>query len=107
MRTGRLLFVLLAAAVLTAQTPSEIEESQAQLKAAQEKSDWPAVVEKGIALGAMLSQAAAQPKPESFQDDAWKNQLERWRAERVQAEFACYDATLRETDPAKKVKMLE
>src|SRR6266404_5074572 len=109
MRTGKplVLVTLLAVAILAAREPSPIEEAQKELKAAQEKSDWAAVVEKGIALGSMLSKAAAQPKPESFEDAAWKNQVERWRAERVQAEFACFDATMRETDPAKKVKLLE
>jgi tetratricopeptide (TPR) repeat protein len=104
----RQLIVAIAIAVLAAaQQQSEIDEAQKQIKAAQEKSDWAGVVQAATSAGSLLAKAIAAPKPESMSDEAWKNTQERLRAERVQAEYACLDASNKETDPAKRVKLLE
>ena len=86
---------------------SGIDDAEKQMKAAQEKSDWAGVVQYGVAEGSLISKALTGSKPDTATDALWNNTLERWRAQRVQAEYACFDATVRETDPAKKVKLLE
>jgi len=108
---GSFLLLCLAAAVPAlcrqAEVQTAIDDVEKAMKAAQEKSDWAGVVQNGVAMGALLSKALTMSKPETFTDAVWTNTLERWRAQRVQAEYACFDATIRETDPAKKVKLLE
>jgi len=93
--------------VCAAQSQTEAEEAQKQMKAAQEKGDWAAVVQHGANVGALLAKAIATPKPDEISDENWKATQERLKAERVQAEYACLDASNKETDPAKRVKLLE
>jgi tetratricopeptide (TPR) repeat protein len=111
MTVKRQLVVMIAIGVLVtaagAQPQDELEQVQKQLKAAQEKSDWAGVLQAGTAAGALLAKAIAAPKSESMTDDFWKNTQERLRAERVQAEYACLDASNKETDPAKRIKLIE
>lgn len=97
--------VLLGAA--SAQSPEQIEEAEKQLKDAQDKSDWAAVLQTGIALDSMIDKALAATKPETTTDEFWKNSQDRLKAEKAQAEYACLDATNKETDPAKRIKLLE
>jgi tetratricopeptide (TPR) repeat protein len=108
---GSVLLLCLAAGVPAlcqrAEVQSGIDGAEKAMKVAQEKSDWAGVVQNGVALGSLLSKALTGEKPNTFTDEVWKNTLERWRAQRVQAEYACFDATIREGDPAKKVKLLE
>src|SRR5258708_30883245 len=94
------LFALAGTLILPAQS-TEAEEAQKLMKAAQEKGDWAAVVQHGVNVGALLAKAIAAPKPEEVSDDRWKETQERLKAERVQAEYACLEASSKETDPAK------
>jgi tetratricopeptide (TPR) repeat protein len=108
---GSLVAVWVVAAVPVLGQQSEIQagidDAEKQMKAAQEKSDWAGVVQNGVNAGNLLSKALAGSKPDTATDAVWNNTLERWRAQRVQAEYACFDATIHESDPTKKVKLLE
>jgi tetratricopeptide (TPR) repeat protein len=84
-----------------------IEEAQKQMTAAQEKKNWAGVVQNGVAAAGLIVKALALPKPESATAEFWTNTQDRWRAQKVQAEYACFNATSQESDPAKKVKLLE
>jgi tetratricopeptide (TPR) repeat protein len=90
-----------------AQTPDEIDEAQKQIKAAQDKSDWAGVVQSAATAASLITKALAATKPETTTDEFWKNAQERLRAQRVLAEYACLDASNKETDPAKRVKLIE
>jgi len=106
----RLALMIAVGALLVAagaQTRDEIDQVQKQLKEAQEKGDWAGVVQAATKAGSLLAAAIAAPKPESMTDEFWKNTQERLQAERVLAEYACLEASNKETDPAKRVKLLE
>jgi len=90
-----------------AEIQAGIDDAEKQMKAAQEKSDWAGVVQNGVNAGNLLAKALTGSKPDTATEAVWNNTLERWRAQRVQAEYACFDATIHETDPTKKVKLLE
>jgi len=104
---GSVLAVLVAAGVPALCQEAEIDSAEKLMKAAQEKSDWAGVMQNGIAEAALITKALTGEKPNTVTDAVWSNTLERWRAQRLQAEYACFDATIHETDPAKKVKLLE
>ena len=86
---------------------ADIDAAETLMKAAQEKSDWAGVMQNGIAEAGLIAKALTGEKPNTMTDAVWTNTLERWKAQRLQAEYACYNATTHETDPAKKVKLLE
>jgi tetratricopeptide (TPR) repeat protein len=104
---GSVLALLVAAGMPAFCQEAEIDAAEKQVKAAQEKSDWAAVVQNGVAEAGLIAKALTGEKPNNKTDAVWNNTLERWKAQRLQAEYACFDATTHETDPAKKVKLLE
>jgi tetratricopeptide (TPR) repeat protein len=100
------LTLCLLAGLLNAQQ-EDVDKAEQQMKAAQEKSDWAGVVQSAAALNAAIAKALATPRSESMTDEFYKNLQDRLKAQRVQAEYASLDAVNKETDPAKRVKMLE
>ncbi len=85
----------------------EVSQIEAQIKAAKDKSDWAGVVQAATAALPVLAKALTAPKPETSTDDFWKNVQDRLKAEKVQVEYAAFEATTKETDPAKRIKVIE